>query len=121
MIWLRSQFPDPKQFQALLRLTLTLGLSVCGLAAVFGLATGYISPWTGRFYSLLDPTYAKDHIPIIASVSEHQPTTWSSFFFDYHLLMLLFPAGKLVHPYIDTFWPTFLRTRFTPFSLLRSQ
>jgi dolichyl-diphosphooligosaccharide--protein glycosyltransferase len=35
-----------------------------------------ISPWTGRFYSLLDPTYAKEHIPIIASVSEHQPTTW---------------------------------------------
>lgn len=93
-IWLRSQFPDPKQFQALLRLTLTLGLGLAGAAAIVGLATGYISPWTGRFYSLLDPTYAKANIPIIASVSEHQPTTWSSFFFDYHLLMLLFPAGE---------------------------
>ncbi|CAI5517219.1 unnamed protein product [Closterium sp. Naga37s-1] len=53
----------------------------------------YISPWTGRFYSLLDPTYAKDNIPIIASVSEHQPTAWSSFFFDFHILLILFPAG----------------------------
>lgn len=33
-----------------------------------------IAPWTGRFYSLLDPSYAKNNIPIIASVSEHQPT-----------------------------------------------
>jgi len=56
-------------------------------------ALGYVSSWTGRFYSLLDPTYAKDHIPIIASVSEHQPTTWSSFFFDMHILVFLFPAG----------------------------
>jgi dolichyl-diphosphooligosaccharide--protein glycosyltransferase len=53
----------------------------------------YISPWTGRFYSLLDPTYAKDHIPIIASVSEHQPTAWSSFMFEFHILLFFFPAG----------------------------
>jgi dolichyl-diphosphooligosaccharide---protein glycosyltransferase len=42
---------------------------------------------------LLDPTHAKKHIPIIASVSEHQPTTWASFFFDLHILCLLFPVG----------------------------
>jgi len=54
---------------------------------------GYIAPWTGRFYSLWDTGYAKIHIPIIASVSEHQPTTWSSFFFDLHLLVPTFPMG----------------------------
>lgn len=54
-----------------------------------------ISPWTGRFYSLLDPSYAKNNIPIIASVSEHQPTTWSSFYFDLQLLVFMFP-GKLL-------------------------
>lgn len=53
-----------------------------------------IAPWTGRFYSLLDPSYAKNNIPIIASVSEHQPTTWSSFYFDLQLLVLMFP-GKI--------------------------
>eukprot|EP01126_Amoeba_proteus_P024135 TRINITY_DN2428_c0_g1_i1.p1 TRINITY_DN2428_c0_g1~~TRINITY_DN2428_c0_g1_i1.p1 ORF type:complete len:609 (-),score=92.91 TRINITY_DN2428_c0_g1_i1:41-1867(-) len=68
-----------------------VGLTV--VVATIGQLTGYISPWTGRFYSLLDPTYAKKHIPIIASVSEHQPTTWASFFFDLHIQALLFPAG----------------------------
>lgn len=37
--------------------------------------------------------YAKIHIPIIASVSEHQPTTWVSFFFDLHILICVFPYG----------------------------
>lgn len=72
---------------------MTCAISVGALALGVGMATGYISPWTGRFYSLLDPTYAKDHIPIIASVSEHQPTAWSSFMFDFHILLFLFPAG----------------------------
>jgi len=27
--------------------------------------------WSGRSMTLLDPTYAKKYIPIIASVSEH--------------------------------------------------
>merc|ERR1719423_42423 len=64
------------------------------LAAVAILTfSGKIAPWTGRFYSLLDPSYAKNNIPIIASVSEHQPTTWSSFYFDLQLLVFMFPAG----------------------------
>lgn len=54
---------------------------------------GKIAPWTGRFYTLLDPSYAKNHIPIIASVSEHQPTSWSSFYFDLHIQVFLFPVG----------------------------
>lgn len=43
--------------------------------------------------TLLDPTYAKKYIPIIASVSEHQATTWSSYFFDLHYLMIFTPVG----------------------------
>ena len=37
---------------------------------------------TGRSLSLLDPTYASKYIPIIASVSEHQPPSWPSYFTD---------------------------------------
>ena len=59
---------------------------------VASLLPGKISPWTGRFYSLLDPSYAKNNIPIIASVSEHQPTTWSSYYFDLQLLVFMFPG-----------------------------
>jgi len=32
-------------------------------------------------------------VPIIASVSEHQPTAWPSFFFDLEMLIFFFPAG----------------------------
>ncbi|CAF4870071.1 unnamed protein product, partial [Rotaria socialis] len=81
------------QFDALFSFALvTVGfaLSVAGLVLW---ASGKIAPWTGRFYALLDPSYAKNHIPIIASVSEHQPTAWSSFFFDFELLVFMFPVG----------------------------
>eukprot|EP00794_Sanderia_malayensis_P003161 gene3161-3630_t len=65
--------------------------------AVVGLTyLGYIAPWSGRFYSLFDTGYAKIHIPIIASVSEHQPTTWVSFFFDLHVLICAFPYGVYI-------------------------
>ncbi|XP_026481454.1 dolichyl-diphosphooligosaccharide--protein glycosyltransferase subunit STT3A-like [Ctenocephalides felis] len=76
-------------FKALVYVVATITVVAGSLLAV----SGKIAPWTGRFYSLLDPSYAKNHIPIIASVSEHQPTSWSSFYFDLQLLVFLFPAG----------------------------
>lgn len=60
---------------------------------VLATSLGFIAPWSGRFYSLWDTGYAKIHIPIIASVSEHQPTAWPAFFFDLNMLIWLFPAG----------------------------
>jgi dolichyl-diphosphooligosaccharide--protein glycosyltransferase len=74
----------------------TLVIAITGIIATgLGVLTlsGKVAPWTGRFYSLLDPSYAKNNIPIIASVSEHQPTSWSSFYFDLQILTFLFPAG----------------------------
>jgi dolichyl-diphosphooligosaccharide--protein glycosyltransferase len=65
---------------------------MCVEICINSLLLGKISPWTGRFYSLLDPSYAKNNIPIIASVSEHQPTTWSSYYFDLQLLVFMFPG-----------------------------
>lgn len=76
-------------FKALVTTVLSLAVAVGTILTI----TGKVSPWTGRFYSLLDPSYAKNHIPIIASVSEHQPTSWSSFYFDLQILVFLFPAG----------------------------
>lgn len=52
--------------------------------------------WTGRSLTLLDPTYASKYIPIIASVSEHQPTSWTDFVFDLHILVLLSPLGMFM-------------------------
>jgi len=90
--WVKSHL-SAEGFKKLQRLTIVSVLSIAGAILFVGTITGYISPFTGRFYSLLDPTYARDHIPIIASVSEHQPTTWASYFFDLHILVFLFPAG----------------------------
>jgi len=81
------------QFQVLFKAVATLLATALAVVGTILTITGKISPWTGRFYSLLDPSYAKNNIPIIASVSEHQPTSWSSFYFDLQILMTMFPVG----------------------------
>lgn len=90
--YVKSKVPS-RQFKGFLMVSLTL-ITILGVAGLFALtALGWIAPWTGRFYSLWDTNYAKIHIPIIASVSEHQPTAWPAFFFDTNMLIWLFPAG----------------------------
>ncbi|KAJ7581394.1 oligosaccharyl transferase STT3 subunit [Mycena floridula] len=85
-----------KQFQDLLFFSVV----TTGILGTFGFVAltynGAIAPWTGRFYSLWDTGYAKKYIPIIASVSEHQPTAWPSFFMDLQFLIFAFPAGVIM-------------------------
>ena len=90
--YVRSAIPS-RQFQTFLWLFAggTFGIGLAGL--VIATSAGIIAPWSGRFYSLWDTGYAKIHIPIIASVSEHQPTAWPAFFFDLNMLIWLFPVG----------------------------
>lgn len=90
--YIKSQVPA-KQFKSFLVFAtiIVFGGGLLGLVALT--YAGYIAPWTGRFYSLWDTNYAKIHIPIIASVSEHQPTAWPAFFFDNQFLIWLFPVG----------------------------
>ena len=89
-------FVPTKQFQKLLT-SMIIIVAAVGFIGVVGLSlSGAIAPWSGRFYSLWDTNYAKIHIPIIASVSEHQPTAWPAFFFDLNFLIWLFPAGVYV-------------------------
>lgn len=90
--FIKSQVPSEK-FKIVMVVSL-LAIFGVGVAGLFTLTyMGFIAPWTGRFYSLWDTNYAKIHIPIIASVSEHQPVAWPAFFFDTHFLIWLFPAG----------------------------
>ncbi|KAF7193135.1 Dolichyl-diphosphooligosaccharide--protein glycosyltransferase subunit stt3 [Pseudocercospora fuligena] len=90
--WIRPQLKS-QQFQTLLLTSVLVIFLVAFGGLVLLTVSGVIAPWSGRFYSLWDTGYAKIHIPIIASVSEHQPTAWPAFFFDLNLLIWLFPAG----------------------------
>jgi dolichyl-diphosphooligosaccharide--protein glycosyltransferase len=70
-----------------------IGLSISlGAGFILLLLLGQ-TKWSGRSMTLLDPTYAKKYIPIVASVSEHQATTWSSYFFDIHFAIFFTPVG----------------------------
>lgn len=90
--WVRS-FAGRRIFNAFLLWLVFLAISVSALVFILGIATGLISVSSGRILTLLDPTYASKHIPIIASVSEHQPTAWGAYFFDLHLTAYLMPLG----------------------------
>jgi len=73
---------------------LTTALGVGGALVGLGLQiSGWELPWSPRFYAALDPSYAKEWQPIIASVSEHQPPSWATFFFDLHCQVFFLPAG----------------------------
>ncbi|KAF7851876.1 hypothetical protein BT93_L2024 [Corymbia citriodora subsp. variegata] len=87
---------SPKMFKVAVTLVLSAGLIVCFAVVAILIALVASSPtkgWSGRSLSLLDPTYASKYIPIIASVSEHQPPTWPSYFMDINVLAFLVPAG----------------------------
>lgn len=87
--YLRSRMTKD-HFDVLFKALISTILTVVFIVGTLLTVTGKVSPWTGRFYSLLDPSYAKNHIPIIASVSEHQPTSWSSFYFDLQVSFKVF-------------------------------
>ncbi|CAN6441194.1 unnamed protein product [Victoria cruziana] len=85
-----------KMFKVAVTLVVTIGMAVCCIVVAVLAALVASSPtkgWSGRSLSLLDPTYASKYIPIIASVSEHQPPTWPSYFMDINILAFLVPAG----------------------------
>lgn len=88
----KSHVP-PQQFKVIYRLAIAIGALAIAGGLLFMTKSGKIAPWTGRFYSLWDTGYARIHLPLVSSVSEHQPTAWPSFFFDLQMLVYLFPAG----------------------------
>ncbi|KNZ79978.1 Dolichyl-diphosphooligosaccharide--protein glycosyltransferase subunit stt3 [Termitomyces sp. J132] len=85
-----------QQFQSIV-IAGVVTIGILGALAIVGLTyKGWIASWTGRFYSLWDTGYAKKYIPIIASVSGHQPTAWPSFFMDLQFLIFVFQAGVIL-------------------------
>ena len=87
-----QKFVSPKQFKTLMQYAYGLITFLLCVALLVSTLTGYLAPWSGRLRKILDPFNAES-IAIIDSVSEHQPTTWASYFFDLHILTFLFPVG----------------------------
>ncbi|EKX72902.1 conserved hypothetical protein [Theileria equi strain WA] len=49
-----------------------------------------------RIISLFDPGYVQKYNPLVASVSEHQPTKWHSLLLDFWISLLFTPIGLYV-------------------------
>lgn len=64
-----------EQFDKLFKFSIFALVSLFVLAFIVLSYKGVIY-FSSRTLTLLDPTYATKFIPIVASVSEHQPTTW---------------------------------------------
>jgi asparagine N-glycosylation enzyme membrane subunit Stt3 len=96
--YIRRLLP-PREFRAaaaaLVGAGAALGAAV-GVAVVLKMLASPTFGWTGRSLSLLDPTYAARYIPIIASVSEHQPPTWNAYFMDIQAMVALMPVGFIL-------------------------
>ena len=90
--YLRSRLGE-KEFKRLFYVLAVLSAGAIFAAVILLTMMGVVAPWSGRFYSLWDTGYARIHIPIISSVSEHQPTMWTSFITDLHFLPAVAPAG----------------------------
>ncbi|MCO5608025.1 hypothetical protein L7F22_062228 [Adiantum nelumboides] len=87
---------NPQMYKVAVTLVIMVGMIgaiTLGVILVTLVAASPTKGWSGRSLSLLDPTYASKYIPIIASVSEHQPPTWPSYFMDINVLAFLVPAG----------------------------
>lgn len=90
--WVRN-IAGPRLFKACIRWLALLAVSVVSAVILLSVLSGFGGGMTGRIRTFLDPTYATKHIPIIASVSEHQPTAWGSYFFDLHITVYFMPIG----------------------------
>ena len=76
------------------RLTV-LGLAIAGVVAiaVLGVGTGLVSAGLrGKFLATLDP-FVRNNIPLVASVAENRPSTWSSLYLEIGSVILLAVFG----------------------------
>jgi dolichyl-diphosphooligosaccharide--protein glycosyltransferase len=86
--WLKTLL-SAKHLQLLFRSTVLLVVAAVSLLVVAA-ALGKVPFFTARLLSLLGAT---SNIAIVKSVSEHQPSPWTTFFFDLHCVVFFVPVG----------------------------
>ena len=90
--FLKKNIKTEEMVERLFSLFIFIIVVFCCVGFIFFTFKGYIH-FGERIMSLLDPTYASKFIPIVASVAEHNPTSWTDFYFDLHFLLLFAPLG----------------------------
>ncbi len=82
----------PKVFKQILLLAFVFLLTIIGLAAA-GLAyIGALETIGDKFISVILPD-SRSKLPLIDSVSEHQPLTWASLYFNINTMVFFIPIG----------------------------
>jgi len=68
--------------------------AVIGILVVAGAITlsGALGPIAGKFLFFVNP-FSRASAPIVGTVGEQFPATWSTFFTNYHILVILAPVG----------------------------
>ncbi|GKT34413.1 Oligosaccharyl transferase, STT3 subunit like protein [Aduncisulcus paluster] len=68
-------------------------LGIFFLVVGFLYVTGHLQGFEGRLKTFFDPRHARKNIPIVASISEHQPAPWGPFYIDLCVIVVLLPAS----------------------------
>ena len=88
-----KKFFAPKTFNTIIVISiLSVPLFILVVIAI-GVSTGIMGHFSGRLLLMFDPSYATKNVAIIASVAEHQQSTWASYFMDCGFIIILFPLG----------------------------
>jgi dolichyl-diphosphooligosaccharide--protein glycosyltransferase len=88
----RLHFSSTSFATAIVASVMTLPVLMFAIITV-GVSTGLLGGFSGRLLQMFDPSYATKNIPIIASVAEHQPSSWGMYFMDCGFLIIAFPLG----------------------------
>ncbi|MEM3866995.1 MAG: STT3 domain-containing protein [Candidatus Bathyarchaeia archaeon] len=71
------------------KLFVLLGFIACLIAGTYILwSQGLIAPLAGKFAAIVNPL-TRAEMPLVESVAEHRPGTWSSFFYEFGALLIL--------------------------------
>ena len=88
-----KKFFKPKTFNTVLVFSILSIPATVLVILTITISTGALDSFSGRLLLMFNPAYASKNVAIIASVAEHQLTTWSSYFMDCGFTLILFPLG----------------------------
>ena len=83
---------NEKTFRQILIVGAVTALVLLVILVTVFLSLGIFSNIADKFWAVIFPG-GRDTIPIIASVSEHQPMTWAELFSNIHIMTFLMPLG----------------------------